>query len=593
LGHGFADDRFHDLAGRETFQGLQSPPPEDSALLEKTMTNPSRREFLGYAGGLGAFALMPTERTSPELILYNGNFITVDPKVDARQPRSQAVAISRGRFLAVGSDDDVRALATALTKSVDLGGKTVTPGFIDAHSHPSEAGLFHLRQVDCDLRSISDILAALHARAAQTPAGNWVLGFKYDDTKTAEGRPLTREDLDSADTQHPIAVTHRGGHTTYFNSLAFKLAGIDENSPDPTNGKIDRDANRRPTGRVAESARDPFEKIIPSTYTRDDRREGVKLISKMMSRTGVTSVHDAFGSPDDLRAYQDARDAGELFLRVYCLIGYQFIDRMIDAGVCTGLGDEWVRVGAMKAICDGSISERTARLSAPYIGRPNDYGILVMDEEEMYSHMHKAHAAGWQIGTHSNGDVAIDKTLKVYERLQRETPRRDPRFRLEHCTVVNNSLLARIRALGAIPTPFSTYVYFHGEKMREYGPERLNSMFALRSMIDAGIRPTQASDYPPGPFEPMMALQSEVTRTDMKGNVWGPKQKITVEEAIRVGTLHGAYASYEENQKGSIEAGKFADLVVLGRDPLKADPMSLVSIPIERTMAGGRWVFEA
>ena len=554
------------------------------------MTQPSRREFLGYAGGLGAFALLPTERVTPELILFNGNIITVD----ARQPRAQAVAIAGGRFLAVGSDADVRALGTALTKSVDLGGKTVTPGFIDAHSHPASAGLQHLRQVDCDLRSIAAIQAALRARAAQTPAGNWVLGFKYDDTKTAEGRPLTREDLDAVDTQHPIAVTHRGGHTTYYNSMAFKLAGIDENSSDPTNGKINRDpATRRPTGRVAESARQPFEKIIPSTYTRDDRREGVKLISKMMSRTGVTSVHDAFGTPDDLRAFQDARDAGELSLRIYCLIGYQVIDQMIEAGVRTGLGDDWVRVGAMKAICDGSISERTARLSAPYIGRPDDYGILVMDEEELHSHMHKAHAAGWQIGTHANGDVAIDKTLKVYERLQRENPRRDPRFRLEHCTVINDSLIQRIRALGAIPTPFSTYVYFHGEKMREYGPERLNSMFALRSMIDAGIRPTQASDYPPGPFEPMMALQSEVTRTDMKGTVWGAKQKITVEEAIRVGTLHGAYASYEENHKGSIEPGKLADLVVLGRDPLKENPMSLVGIPIERTMAGGRWVFES
>ena len=145
----------------------------------------------------------------------------------------------------------------------------------------------------------------------------------------------------------------------------------------------------------------------------------------------------------------------------------------------------------------------------------------------------------------------------------------------------------------AIPTPFSTYVYYHGEKMREYGAERLNSMFALRSFLDAGIRPTQASDYPPGPFEPMMALQSEVTRTDIKGNVWGPQQKITLAEAIRVGTLHGAYASFEEAAKGSIEIGKWADLVVLGRDPFKAEPSTLVDTPIERTMAGGRWTYES
>jgi len=312
-----------------------------------------------------------------------------------------------------------------------------------------------------------------------------------------------------------------------------------------------------------------------------------------MTRTGVTSVHDAYGSPNDLRAYQDARDAGELNMRVYCLVGYYHIERLIAAGIRTGFGDEWVRVGAMKLTCDGSISERTARLSEAYVGRPNDFGIIVMDEEKLYEYARKAHEAGWQIGIHANGDVGIDIALKVYERLQRERPRRDPRFRLEHCTVINDALVRRIKALGAIPTPFSTYVYFHGEKMREYGAERLNDMFAVRSFLDAGVRVTQTSDYPPGPFEPMMALQSSVTRTDMRGNVWGARQRVNVEEAIRVGTLNGAYASYEEGIKGSIEPGKLADLVVLGRDPLRENPATLISIPVERTMVGGRWVYES
>jgi predicted amidohydrolase YtcJ len=244
-------------------------------------------------------------------------------------------------------------------------------------------------------------------------------------------------------------------------------------------------------------------------------------------------------------------------------------------------------------MCDGSISERTARLSQPYVGRSKDFGILVTPEPELYEQARTAHEAGWQIGTHANGDVAIDMTLRVYERLQKEMPRRDPRFRLEHCTVLNDSLIRRIRALGAIPNPFSTYVYYHGEKMREYGAERLNNMFALRSLLDAGIRVTQTSDYPPGPFEPMMALQSSVTRTDIKGNVWGPRQKITVEEALRVGTLHGAYASFDENNRGSLKAGKLADLVVLGRDPRREDPSTLITIPVERTMVGGRWVWES
>jgi predicted amidohydrolase YtcJ len=550
----------------------------------------SRREFLHGIGSLGALALFRLERTEPDLILHNGNFWTVS----ASQPHAQAVAISNGRFLAVGSNDEVLSLAAGGARKVDLGGNTVLPGFIDAHTHPAMAGLDHLRMVDCDLRSIADILSALRKRAAQTAPSEWVLGFKYDDTKTSDGRPLTIADLDSAVPDHPVFVEHRGGHTAWVNSLAMKMAKVDDHTPDPPGGEYDHDPGTgHLTGHIRENAKGGIQNLIPSKFTRADRQEGVKLISKMMTRTGVTSVGDAMGTPDDLRAYQDAREAGDLSFRVYCLIEYHFIDQMLAAGIRTGMGDEWVRVGAMKMFCDGSISERTARLSQPYIGRPDDFGILVADEKQLYPVARKAHEAGWQLGTHANGDVGIDITMKVYERLQRELPQRDPRFRLEHCTVVNDSLVQRIKALGAIPLPFSTYAYYHGEKMKEYGAERVDHMFALRSFIDAGIRPTQASDYPPGPFEPMMALRSEVTRTDSKGNVWGPKQKITVAEAIRVGTLNGAYASYEEKQKGSIEPGKLADLVVLGRDPFKVDPLELIDIPIQRTMVGGKWVFEA
>ena len=541
----------------------------------------NRRNFL--------LALSPLPRTEPDLILYNANIFTVD----AAQPRAQAVAIAAGRFLAVGSSDEVRNLSTARTRQVNLEGKTVVPGFIDAHTHPASSGRRHLREVDCDLRSIKEIQEAIRRRAAEIPRGQWVVGFKYDDTKTVEGRPLNLRDLDAAAPDHPVYINHRGGHGSYVNSLALQKADVNEKTPNPPGGEFFRDANGKLTGLARERATAPFRRLLPSRFTRDDYREGVKLIAKMMTRTGVTSVHDTGGSPEDLQAYQDARDSGDLLFRVYCLIGYAGLDRMIAAGVRTGLGDEWVRVGAVKLAQDGSISERTARLSKPYIGRPNDYGILVTEEKDLYEQARKAHAAGWQIGTHSNGDASIDMTLRVYERLQKEMPRRDPRFRLEHCTVVNPDLVRRIKALGAIPNPFSTYVYYHGEKMADYGPERLEWMFAVRSFLDAGIRVTQTSDYPPGPFEPLMARQSQVTRTDSKGTVWGPRQRVTVEEALHVGTLHGAYASYEENLKGSIEAGKLADLVVLGRDPLKTPPLELIKIPVERTMVGGKWVWEA
>ena len=547
----------------------------------------SRRAWLA---GLSCAGQIFGGRMEPGLILHGANVITMD----AANPRAQAVAIAGDRIFAVGSNEDILNLATARTRKIDVAGRTVVPGFIDAHTHVSYSGIRHLKQVDCDLRSIGDIQKAVRARAAKTPAGQWVIGFKYDDTKTSDGRKLTRADLDAASPNHPVYVGHRGGHTGFVNSLAMKLAGVTEQTRDPDGGQYDRDrATGRLTGGLRERATEPFRKLFSTNYSRDEYREGVEIITRMMARAGITSAHDALGGPDDLRAYQDAYESGKLSTRVYCLVRYGELDRMIAAGVRTGMGNEWVRIGAVKLMCDGSISERTARLSESYVGRPDDHGILVMDEPELYELARKAHLAGWQIGTHANGDVAIDKTLRVYERLQREQPRKDPRFRIEHCTVITDDLVRRIRALGAIPNPFSTYVYYHGEKMREYGEERLNRMFAVRSFLDAGVRVTQTSDYPPGPFEPMMALQSSVTRTDSSGKVWGARQRVTVEEALRVGTVHGAYASFEEHLKGSLEPGKLADLVVLGQDPLQVDPSKLIGVPVERTMIGGRWVYES
>ena len=547
----------------------------------------SRRQFLSVFAA--AIPLLAFDKTEPEIILHNGSIYTVNPA----QPNAEAIAIAGGRLIAIGSNAEILKMATGRTKKIDLEQKTVLPGFIDAHTHPAYSGISHLKMVDCDLRSIQEIKQAIRQRAAITPKGEWVLGFKYDDTKTSDGRKINMVDLDEASPDHPVSITHRGGHTNYCNSLAFKMAGITDSTPNPPGGEFERSADGKLTGCTKEKASDAIDKLIPNTFTRDERQEGVKLISKMMSKTGITSVTDAGGSPDDLRAYEDAFEAGELYTRVYCMIRYMHIDKMIAAGVRTGMGNDWVKIGGMKMQCDGSISERTARLSQPYIGRPNDYGIMMMNEEQMYPYAKKAYDAGWQIGIHANGDVGIDTTLKLYERLMKEKPKSDPRFRIEHCTMINDNLIQRMKILGVIPTPFSTYVYYHGEKMQQYGEERLKYMFALKSFLDAGLRPTQASDYPPGPFEPMMALQSSVTRTDMKGNVWGANQKITVEEAIKIGTINGAYASYEENHKGSLEAGKLADLVVLGRNPFKEDPSSLITIPVERTMAGGKWVYES
>lgn len=545
----------------------------------------NRRHFLASTPG---FLVLPALRwQKPAIILFNGNFITIDPA----RPRAQAIAIGHQHILAVGSNKDIKALGGINTKMVDLGGSTVTPGFIDAHSHPGSAGRSHLFNVDCDLRSIKEIQDAIRDRASITPKGEVIQGFKYDDTKTKEGRFLHRKDLDLAAPDHPVVITHRGGHSMYVNSLAFKKAGITAQSKTPEGGEFVIE-NGELTGRILENAAGPFRQFMQRPQ-RKDYVAGVEAISNMLAKAGITSVTDAGGSPYDLEAYHAAHKQGVLKTRVYCHIRYGHLDKMIEAGIKSGFGSDWVRVGAIKTGIDGSISERTARLSQPYIGRPDDYGILTSSPEQLYQECKKAHEAGWQIGVHANGDVGIDITLGVYEKLIKETPRKDPRFRLEHCTVINPELVARIKNLNAIPCPFSTYVYFHGEKMKEYGPERLNNMFAVRSFLDAGIMVTQTSDYPPGPFEPLMALQSSVTRTDYKGTLWGPKQKISIEEAIKVGTLHGAYASYEEDIKGSITPGKLADLTVIDKDLTQIDPFAIMDCTIERTMVGGRWVYES
>jgi len=266
---------------------------------------------------------------------------------------------------------------------------------------------------------------------------------------------------------------------------------------------------------------------------------------------------------------------------------------LMDAGVRTGFGDAMLKVGSVKFAADGSASERTMAMSTPYEGRPDDFGILTMTQEEIHDVVERAHRAGWQVAIHANGDVTIDMVLQAYERVLREWPHPDRRHRIEHCSLVNPDLIRRIKATGSIPTPFWTYVYYHGEKWSQYGDEKMSRMFAHRSFLDAGIIVPGASDYGPGPFEPLMAIQSMVTRRDYRGREWGPNQRITVDEALRIATVNGAWASYEEASKGSISAGKYADFVILEQDPHDVDPGMIKDIRVVRTVAGGTTTHEA
>ena len=250
-----------------------------------------------------------------------------------------------------------------------------------------------------------------------------------------------------------------------------------------------------------------------------------------------------------------------------------------------------LQVGGVKFGADGSASGRTMAMSTPYEGRPDDHGILTMTQEEIHEAVEDAHRHNFQVGIHANGDLAIDMVLNAYERVINKWPRPSIRHRLEHCSLVNPSLLQRIKDTGSIPTPFYTYVHYHGRKWEDYGAEKMKWMFAHKSFLDYGIPVAPASDYVPGPYEPMMAIQSMTTRKDVEGRVWGENQIISVLDAIRICTINGAYASFEEDIKGSITKGKLADFVILEKDPREAEPDSIKEIEVARTVVGGETVY--
>src|SRR5438093_9246287 len=433
----------------------------------------TRGEFLGFGAALaGAFGVgrLPTPQseqpsaaaTAPDLVVVNAKVYTVE----ASQPRAEAFAIKNGRFVAVGSTSDIRNLATSGTPVIDAERMTIVPGFIDAHSHPS--GVDELYGVNCDVRTMAQLLEAIHKKAQSSAPELWVTGFMFDDTKL--DRPLTRRDLDEASRDHPIVIHHRGGHTSWYNSKALELAGITMATPDPSDGRFFRDRGEL-TGRVAENARAVFDKIGKyETFTPEQQREraraGMRHMSELFAAAGLTSVHDADAPLEHILAYEDTRAHGELRHRAYIMVDRNLFPAFKAAGVYTGFGDEWIRIGGVKYVADGSASERTMRMSTPFVGT-NDYGILTMTQAEIFDAVDDAHQHNFQVGIHANGDVTIDMVLKAYERALARWPDPGRRHRIEHCTLVNPDLLSRIRACGCIPTPFWTYIYYHGEKWEQ------------------------------------------------------------------------------------------------------------------------------
>ena len=567
----------------------------------------TRREFMGLTGAAiaGAFsgpwlggasvAAAAADAGNAELVVFNAKVYTVD----SQMPRAEAFAVRAGRFMAVGSNDDIKGLIGKDTKTYDARQMTVIPGFTDCHNHaPGDVLLYEVlvgNPFEVEFVSIGGIVDKLRAKAAQLPPGTWVEGFFFDDTKLKDKRELNVHDLDAVSVEHPVVVRHRGGHTSFYNSKAFELAGVTKSAQNPPGGTFDRDEKGELSGRITDRARGVFDHVgqrptFTAAQTEQRAKDGLAHISKQFVRYGLTSVHHQGG---DLAALQDVRARGELRHRVSYEAGGTVLEAMIAGGIQTGFGDEWVRFGATSEhTVDGSFSERTMALSQP-IGHHAAYAGNVTEQEDLNAWIERVHRAGIQTNCHANGDVAIDMVLTAFERAQKLFPRADARPKITHCTLVNDDLVRRIKAAGAVPAMFTTYAFYNSDKFPFYGEDLMKRCMAYRSLLDAGVAAAAGSDFSPGPFAPLMGIQGMVTRKGWDGAIWGANQIISVTEAIRVNTWNGAYASREEGIKGSITAGKLADFVVLSEDPHSIAPEKIKDIKIVRTVVGGDTAYEA
>jgi predicted amidohydrolase YtcJ len=571
------------------------------------MNKRSRREFLGLTGAgiaglaggpwLGRAIAADLDAQNADLVVFNAKVYTVD----SGTPKAEAFAIKGGKFVAVGTTDEMKALTGKMTQNFDVKQMTVVPGFIDCHNHAGgDTLLFDVlvgNPYEVEFVTIASIVEKLRAKARETPPGTWVAGYFFDDTKVKDNRMLNVQDLDQVSKDHPVVVHHRGGHTAFYNSKALEMADVNKNTPNPPGGTFDRDSNGNLNGRVTDRAMNVLNRPGKHpTYTPEQtlqrNRDGLAYISKQFVRYGLTSVHHESG---DLFALQQVRARGDLLHRVSYEATGKVLEAMIAGGISSGFGDEWIRLGATSEhTVDGSFSERTMALSKPYVGISPPYkGNITETQADLNAWIERVHRAGIQVNCHANGDVAIDMFMTAVERAQKVFPRADTRPKITHCTLINDDLVRRIKAAGAVPAMFTSYAFYNTDKFHFYGEEMMKHCMAYRSMIDAGVQVAAGSDFSPGPFAPLMGMQGMVTRTGWDGQTWGANQSITVDEAIRVNTINGAYNSHEEAIKGSITPGKLADFVLLADDPHTVAKEKIKDIPIVRTVVGGKTVYQA
>src|SRR5690348_5641812 len=528
-----------------------------------------------------------------DLVIVNGKVWTVDRAM----PRAEAVAVIGERIAAVGSGAEIRRWTGPRTRVIDAHGKTVMPGFIDAHVHFSDGG-FSLSSVKLKDAATPEEFTRLIGDFAKTlPKGEWILEGDWDNQKWGGELPA-RQWIDSVTPDNPVFVERYDGHMSLANSLALKIAGITSATATPSGGEIERDAQGQPTGIFKDAAQGLVFHAIPNPS--NERLDGaISAALAEARRFGVTSLDD-ISSFDDVRAYQRLEARGQLTSRIYCITPMPEWKRLADAGILQGFGNDWVRLGAVKGFADGSLGSETAYFFDGYSNNPSNYGVM---NELMYhmGHMDEmalgADRAGLQMAIHAIGDRAIRTILDVYDKVERGDGARDRRWRIEHAQHMRPQDFAEFARLHVIASMQPYHAIDDGRWAEKIiGHERAKSSYAWRSMLDHGVKLAFGTDWTVAPLNPLLGIYAAVTRATLDGKNpggWIPEQKISLPEAIEAYTMGSAYAEFSDGEKGSLTAGKLADIVVLDADLFGIPAENIKDVNVRETIVGGKVVYSA
>lgn len=535
-----------------------------------------------------------TAQPSADLVLLNGKIWTVNEA----QRQAQAVACRENRIAAVGSNEEIRKWVGPATRVLDLGGKLVLPGFNDAHVHFFSGGESLTSVQLRNAKSEAEFRDRIAAFTAKQPPGRWITGGNWDHENWTPARLPTRQLIDPVTAGHPVFINRLDGHMALANSQALKAAGITRETPDPPGGTIVRDDAGEPTGVLKDAAMDRVERVMPAPSP-EQIAEAVKAAMRYAAENGVTSVQDMSASPEVLRVYQTLLSRGELTLRIYGFQPLSSWQRLAAVGVRAAFGGEKLEIGGLKGFADGSLGSTTALFFEPYLDAPNTSGLTnneMIPESKMAGHILGADRAGLQVAVHAIGDKANATVLGMFDKTVQEDGDRDRRFRIEHAQhlrVEDIPLFGKLRVIASMQPYHAIDDGRWAEK--RIGSERAKGTYAFRSLLDSGAMLAFGSDWEVAPMEPLMGIYAAATRRtldDKHPGGWVPEQKISVAEAIRAYTMGSAYASFTETIKGSIEAGKLADMTVISTDILTIAPADIEKARVDMTIFDGRVIYQ-